>query len=167
MEKECRHAMKRFTFEKTTHSAEETRAFGERIGRHLTGGAIIALTGDLGSGKTVFVQGIARGLHVPAEYYITSPTFTLINEYPGRLRLHHVDLYRIQNPMEIEEIGLHEILGRDGVAVIEWAERLGADLPTQHIRVHMEMTNDHTRHMTITAAESTAVAVLKNVLGNQ
>ncbi|MFZ1956394.1 MAG: tRNA (adenosine(37)-N6)-threonylcarbamoyltransferase complex ATPase subunit type 1 TsaE, partial [Desulfobacterales bacterium] len=75
--------MKRFSFETTTHSAEETRAFGERLGRHVTAGTTIALTGDLGSGKTAFVQGIAKGLHVPAEYYITSPTFTLINEYPG------------------------------------------------------------------------------------
>ena len=159
--------MKRFSFEKTTHSVEETRAFGERLGRYITAGTTVALTGDLGSGKTAFAQGIAKGLHVPAEYYITSPTFTLINEYPGRLRLHHVDLYRIGDPMEIEEIGLHEILDSDGVAVIEWAERLGAELPGQHIRVFFEMTSDNARHMTITAAGSAAVAVLKNVLGIQ
>ena len=159
--------MKRFSFETTTHSVEETRAFGERLGRHLTAGTTIALIGDLGSGKTAFVQGIARGLHVPAEHYITSPTFTLINEYPGRLRLHHVDLYRIEDPIEIEEIGLHEIIGNDGVAVIEWAERLGVDQPAQQIRVHLEMTNDQARHMTITAAGSAAVAVLKKVLGIQ
>ncbi|MGD1999380.1 MAG: tRNA (adenosine(37)-N6)-threonylcarbamoyltransferase complex ATPase subunit type 1 TsaE [Desulfobacterales bacterium] len=156
--------MKRFTFETTTHSVEETRAFGKRLGRHITAGTTIALTGDLGSGKTAFVQGIARGLHVPAEYYITSPTFTLINEYPGRLRLHHVDLYRIGDPIEIEEIGLHEILGSDGVAVIEWAERLGAELPAQHVRVHLEMTNDQTRHLTITATGSAAVTMLKNAV---
>jgi tRNA threonylcarbamoyladenosine biosynthesis protein TsaE len=159
--------MKRFTFETTTHSVEETRAFGERVGRHITAGTTIALTGDLGSGKTAFVQGIARGLHVPAEYYITSPTFTLINEYPGRLRLHHVDLYRIGGPIEIEEIGLHEILGSDGVAVIEWAERLGAELPAQHVRVHLEMTNDQTRHLTITATGSAAVTMLKNAVNIQ
>jgi tRNA threonylcarbamoyladenosine biosynthesis protein TsaE len=159
--------MQRFTFETTTHSVEETRAFGERVGRHITTGTTIALTGDLGSGKTAFVQGIARGLHVPAEYYITSPTFTLINEYPGRLRLHHVDLYRIGDPIEIEEIGLHEILDSDDVAVIEWAERLGADLPAQHIRVHLEMTHDQTRHMIITAAGSAAVAILKNAVNIQ
>ncbi|MGD2011334.1 MAG: tRNA (adenosine(37)-N6)-threonylcarbamoyltransferase complex ATPase subunit type 1 TsaE [Desulfobacterales bacterium] len=159
--------MKRFTFETTTHSVEETRAFGKRLGRHITAGTTIALTGDLGSGKTAFVQGIARGLHVPAEYYITSPTFTLINEYPGRLRLHHVDLYRIGGPIEIEEIGLHEILGSDGVAVIEWAERLGAELPAQHVRVHLEMTNDQTRHLTITATGSAAVTMLKNAVNIQ
>ncbi|MEN8781008.1 MAG: tRNA (adenosine(37)-N6)-threonylcarbamoyltransferase complex ATPase subunit type 1 TsaE [Desulfobacterales bacterium] len=159
--------MKRFTFETTTHSVEETQAFGERLGRHITAGTTIALTGDLGSGKTAFVQGIARGLHVPAEYYITSPTFTLINEYPGRLRLHHVDLYRIGDPIEIEEIGLHEILDSDGVTVIEWAERLGAELPAQHVRVHLEMTNDQTRHLTITAAGSAAVAMLKNAVNIQ
>ncbi|MEJ2473304.1 MAG: tRNA (adenosine(37)-N6)-threonylcarbamoyltransferase complex ATPase subunit type 1 TsaE [Desulfobacterales bacterium] len=156
--------MKRFSFETTTHSAEETRAFGERLGRHITTGTTIALTGDLGSGKTVFVQGIARGLHVPPEYYITSPTFTLINEYPGRLRLHHIDLYRIEDPIEIEEIGVYEILGSNKVAVIEWAERLGAELPGQHIRVHLEMSNDNARHMTITATGSAAVALLKNAV---
>ena len=159
--------MKRFTFETTTHSVEETRAFGERLGRHITAGTTIALTGDLGSGKTAFVQGIARGLHVPAEYYITSPTFTLINEYPGRLRLHHVDLYRIGDPIEIEEIGLHEILDSDGVVAIEWAERLGAELPAQHVRVYLEMTNDQTRHLTITAAGSAAVAILKTAVNIQ
>jgi tRNA threonylcarbamoyladenosine biosynthesis protein TsaE len=159
--------MQRFTFETTTHSVEETRAFGERVGRHITAGTTIALTGDLGSGKTAFVQGIARGLHVPAKYYITSPTFTLINEYPGRLRLHHVDLYRIGDPIEIEEIGLNEILDSDDVAVIEWAERLGAVLPAQHIRVHLEMTNDQRRHMIITAAGSDAVAMLKNAVNSQ
>jgi tRNA threonylcarbamoyladenosine biosynthesis protein TsaE len=155
--------MKRFSFETTTHSVEETRAFGEKLGRHITAGTTVALTGDLGSGKTAFVQGIAKGLQVPAEYYITSPTFTLINEYPGRLRLHHVDLYRIEDPIEVEEMGLHEILGSDGVAVIEWAERLGTELPAEHIRVHFEVTNDQSRHMTITAAESAAVAMLKNI----
>jgi tRNA threonylcarbamoyladenosine biosynthesis protein TsaE len=156
--------MKRFAFETTTHSAEETRTVGERLGRNITAATTIALTGDLGSGKTVFVQGIGRGLHVPAEYYITSPTFTLINEYPGRLRLHHVDLYRIEDPIDIEEIGLHEIMGGDGVTVIEWAERLGGELPAQHICIHLELSNDQARHMTITAAGSAAVAMLKNAV---
>jgi tRNA threonylcarbamoyladenosine biosynthesis protein TsaE len=156
--------MKRFAFETTTHSAEETRTVGERLGRNITAATTIALIGDLGSGKTVFVQGIGRGLHVPAEYYITSPTFTLINEYPGRLRLHHVDLYRIEDPIDIEEIGLHEIMGGDGVTVIEWAERLGGELPAQHICIHLELSNDQARHMTITAAGSAAVAMLKNAV---
>lgn len=164
---ERRDAMKRFSFETTTHSVEETRAFGEKLGRQVTAGTTIALTGDLGSGKTAFVQGIAKGLHVPAEYYITSPTFTLINEYPGKLRLHHVDLYRLEDPIEIEEIGLQEILGSDGVAAIEWAERLGVELPARHIRVHLEMTNEQARHMTVTAAGSAAVAILMNVVNIQ
>ena len=85
---------------------------------------IISLTGDLGAGKTVFVQGLARGLDVPANYYITSPTYTLINEYPGRVRLAHADLYRINDKAELTDTGLEDILDRNDVLVVEWAGRL-------------------------------------------
>ena len=80
----------------TTHSVQETRELGQNIGRLISQPITLALIGDLGSGKTAFVQGLAQGLDVPADYYITSPTFTLINEYPGRLALIHIDLYRLE-----------------------------------------------------------------------
>ena len=85
----------------TTHSLDETLSLGINIGKMLNAGAIIALTGDLGSGKTSFVQGLAKGLDVSERYYITSPTFTLINEYPGRYRLFHIDLYRHRRSFRI------------------------------------------------------------------
>ena len=84
----------------------------------------ISLTGDLGAGKTVFVQGLARGLDVPPDYYITSPTYTLINEYPGRVRLAHADLYRIHDNVQLTDTGLEDILDRNDVLVMEWANRL-------------------------------------------
>jgi len=107
-----------------TRSPEETRALGEALARRLSPGDLVALLGDLGAGKTTFVQGLARGLGVPPEVYVTSPSFTLVNEYPGRVPLFHVDLYRL-SPEETEELGLAEMLSR-GVMVVEWAERLPA-----------------------------------------
>ncbi|MFZ0133403.1 MAG: tRNA (adenosine(37)-N6)-threonylcarbamoyltransferase complex ATPase subunit type 1 TsaE [Desulfobacterales bacterium] len=159
--------MKRLSFDITTHAAEETRALGATFGRHAAAGTLIALTGTLGSGKTAFTQGLARGLQVPAEYYITSPTFTLINEYQGRLRLYHVDLYRIPGPGDIEEIGLHDIMPGAGVTVIEWTERLGNELPARHVGIHLAIVGDHSRRMTITAAGSGAVALVRRVAGEK
>lgn len=117
-----------------THSAEETRSLGERLGRLLRGGDIVALQGALGAGKTTLAQGIAAGLGVVRA--VTSPTFTLVNEYHGRddLVVVHVDLYRLAEGdaalLEAESLGLDEYAGaRDAVVLIEWAERLAAWIP--------------------------------------
>ena len=145
----------------TMQSVEDTQVLAEMLGRFITDGIVIALIGNLGSGKTTFVQGLARGLQVPAEYYITSPTFTLINEYPGRLPLHHVDLYRIDRTEELEDIGLHDIMRGDGVTVIEWAERILSELPIERIQIHFELTDDQCRQMKISATGSIAVTVIE------
>ena len=110
---------------------------------------MLALTGDLGAGKTTLTQGIARGLGVDPGYYITSPTFTLINEYPARLTLYHLDLYRLETGLDTDELGLEEYLESDGVAVIEWAERLpkGA-LPDAAVTLFIEFTGEETRRIT-------------------
>jgi tRNA threonylcarbamoyladenosine biosynthesis protein TsaE len=133
----------------TTRSVDETRKLGETIGATVSVGTILALFGDLGSGKTSFVQGLAGGLGVSDEYYITSPSYTIINEYPGRHPLFHVDLYRITNSVEIEDIGLYEILNDDGVVAIEWADRMGKDLPPNHVEVQFEIIDDKTRKISI------------------
>jgi tRNA threonylcarbamoyladenosine biosynthesis protein TsaE len=101
----------------------ETEALGERLGRVVEHGAVLAVSGDLGAGKTQFVRGLARGLGVTARVH--SPTFTLVNEYGGgRLKLFHLDLYRLETPAQILSAGIEEFLAPDGVAVIEWAERI-------------------------------------------
>jgi tRNA threonylcarbamoyladenosine biosynthesis protein TsaE len=106
-----------------SHSPAETEALGEKIGRIAESGLVIALSGDLGAGKTQFVKGLARGLEISARVH--SPTFTLVNEYGGgRLQLFHLDLYRLETPAQILSAGVEEFLTPDGVAVIEWAERL-------------------------------------------
>ena len=106
-----------------SHSPEETESLGECFGRAASHGLVIALTGDLGAGKTQLVIGLARGLGIAARVH--SPTFTLVNEYAGgRLRLFHLDLYRLESRRQILSAGLEEFFQPDGVAVVEWAERI-------------------------------------------
>jgi tRNA threonylcarbamoyladenosine biosynthesis protein TsaE len=143
---------------------DETQKLGKIIGTAVTGGTVLALTGDLGSGKTAFVQGLARGLEVPDDYYITSPSYTLINEYPGRYPLFHVDLYRISDPMDMEDIGLCEILHNSGIVAIEWADRIENKLLSGSINIHFELTGDNTRNICITAYDLKHADLLKNIL---
>jgi tRNA threonylcarbamoyladenosine biosynthesis protein TsaE len=135
----------------TTNSLDETRALGETTGKHLDPGTVLALTGDLGSGKTAFVQGLAKGLDVPDNYYITSPTYTLINEYPCRYHLFHIDLYRIENYTDFDDIGLYEILRSDGVVAIEWADKLPKNLLTEYLAIHIDILNNESRKISIAA----------------
>ena len=153
-----------FKYQITTRSVDETQKLGEIIGTAITDGTVLALTGDLGSGKTAFVQGLARGLEVPDDYYITSPSYTLINEYPGRYPLFHVDLYRILNPTDLEDIGLYEILHNSGIVAIEWADRIGQKLMPDAITIHIEITGDETRKISITAYNLKNADQLKNIL---
>ena len=105
----------------TTHSAAETEALGERLAARLTGGEVIAYTGDLGAGKTAFTRGLARGLGITDR--VTSPTFTIVNEYEGgRLPLFHFDMYRLSSSDELYDIGWEDYLARGGVCAVEWSE---------------------------------------------
>ena len=133
-----------------TRCLEETQLLGRKIGALISAGTVICLTGDLGSGKTSFVQGLAMGLGVPDDYYITSPTYVLINEYPGRYPLFHVDLYRIEDPVDFEDIGLYEILHGKGVVAVEWADKLSKDFLSEYLTIHFEILNDKSRKITIT-----------------
>ncbi len=114
-----------------SHSPAETEALGEEWGREAQRGLVIALSGDLGAGKTQLVRGFARGLGVTARVH--SPTFTLVNEYSGgRLTLFHLDLYRLETPAQIHSAGIDNYLQPDGVAVIEWAERVFGEKHRTH-----------------------------------
>ena len=150
-----------FKLHTTSHSLEETQELGKNIGTLIASPTLLALTGELGSGKTAFVQGLASGLEVPQEYYITSPSFTLINEYPGRMRLFHVDLYRLENYTDLEEIGLYEILEGDGVVAVEWAEKLPEDLLSTYIAIGFNIIDDETREINIIAYGHDAVGLIK------
>jgi tRNA threonylcarbamoyladenosine biosynthesis protein TsaE len=129
-----------------SHSAAETMGFGRQLASELRDGDVIALTGDLGAGKTCLVKGIAAGLGVTQE--VTSPTFTLIHEYRGgRLPLVHVDLYRLDKVAEAVNIGIEDYLAGPGVTVIEWAERAEPLLPANTQRIRMSIVDENTRNI--------------------
>lgn len=135
--------------ETVTASEEETSAAGERLGAALQAGAVVLLHGDLGAGKTAFVRGLARGLGAPDEE-VTSPTFTIVQEYPGRVTLYHVDLYRLEE-REVDDLGLEELVLGDGVVAIEWAERWRGR-PDDAIEVRIEDAGEDARRIRISAA---------------
>ena len=151
----------------TSRRLEETRDLGRTIGTLIKHPLVIALTGDLGSGKTAFVQGLARGLEVPAEYYITSPTFTLINEYPGRCPLVHVDLYRLEDIHDFEDIGLDDLMYDQAVIAIEWADKLSEGLPAEHLAIIMEIIDADCRKLSLVASghnEANLIIALEDAL---
>lgn len=115
---------------------KETEEFGEKLGSILKPGDIISLTGDLGAGKTTLTKSIGKGLGV--EDYITSPTFTLINEYNGRLNLYHFDVYRLEGPIDLYDLGFEEYIYSNGVSIIEWGDKIEEILPEERINIQIE-----------------------------
>ena len=132
-----------------THSPEETRALGRTLAQALQGGAVVAFTGDLGAGKTAFVSGMAEGLGI--EERVTSPTFTIVNEYEGgRLPLFHFDMYRLGSADELFHIGWEDYLARNGVCAVELSENVDEALDGDTIRVDISRgEDDNTRIITI------------------
>jgi len=129
-----------------TASTEQTEEVGRVLGAMLEPGDLICLFGDLGAGKTHLSFGIAQGLQVLDEY-ITSPTFTFVNEYQGRIPFYHIDLYRLKDPSELEGIGFEEYIDSDGATVIEWAERAEGDLPEDKLNVYLSDVSENSREL--------------------
>ncbi|MFZ5453413.1 MAG: tRNA (adenosine(37)-N6)-threonylcarbamoyltransferase complex ATPase subunit type 1 TsaE [Thermodesulfobacteriota bacterium] len=136
-------------FKWTSRSPEATRALAAALGEMVAPGDVLALKGELGSGKTEFVHGLAQGLEVPETAGVASPSFTLVHEYPGRLALVHIDLYRLENLPQEMLPDLEEYLSGDRVVAVEWAERLGALLPVDYLEVEIAITGENTREFTI------------------
>jgi tRNA threonylcarbamoyladenosine biosynthesis protein TsaE len=136
-----------------TSSEEETSAAGARLGESLRAGDVVLLYGDLGAGKTAFVRGLAQGLGAPADE-VTSPTFTIVQEYPGRVTLFHVDLYRLEE-REVDDLGLDELVLGDGVVAIEWAERWRGR-PDDALEVRIADAGEDARRIRISRSIATA-----------
>ena len=137
-----------------THTVPDlsgTEAFGRRLGAALFPGAVVALNGRLGAGKTHLVRAVCEGLGVSNPQVVCSPTFTLLHEYPGPVPVYHFDAYRLTGPAEFRDLGADEYLLGDGVCLIEWAERVAAALPADHLRLDIEPVGDTGRRFTLTA----------------
>ncbi len=141
-----------------------TFQFGKNLGMHLVPGDVVALVGELGAGKTTLTQGIVRGLGVGEEHYIGSPTFTLINEYAGRMPVYHLDFYRIETPSEIVNLGLEEYLHGEGVAVIEWADKIEALLPEDHVKITLQYIDRTVRTLEIAGTGKRYAALIETVV---
>jgi tRNA threonylcarbamoyladenosine biosynthesis protein TsaE len=120
----------------TLRGLKETEEFGKRLGSLLKSGDIVSLMGDLGAGKTTLTKSIGKGLGV--EDYITSPTFTLINEYKGKYWVYHFDVYRLEDINELDDLGFEEYFYSDGVSIIEWGDRIEKFLPQERINIKIE-----------------------------
>jgi len=136
-----------------THSEEETSRLGEALAHRLEAGSVVAYTGDLGAGKTAFTRGLARGLGCKTR--VTSPTFTIVNEYEGEIPLFHFDLYRLRDEDELFDIGWEDYLVRGGVCAVEWSERFPAALPpgTVTVTINRRPEDEDWREITIEGAE--------------
>ncbi len=128
-------------------SPEKTMDLGRETGKLLNSGTTIAFKGDLGAGKTIFAKGLARGLNVPETFHITSPSYTIINEYPGRLPFFHIDLYRLEQDTDFEDIGIYEIFTYECVVAIEWADRLCENELEEYVEISLKATGDNLREI--------------------
>ena len=132
-----------------TNSLEETHALGEELSGRFGVGDCVALIGPLGAGKTALVRGLARGLDLVDERMVSSPTYVLVHEYPGRCPIYHVDLYRLSSPgPELADLGLEEMLS-DGLVIIEWADRACEQLPRPRCEIEIEITGESSRRFTL------------------
>lgn len=146
-----------------TASVRETLRIGKLLGRRLLPGDVIALVGDLGTGKTCFIKGVAQGAGVRNSAGVSSPSFTLIQEYAGRIPLYHIDLYRLEHEEEAWELGLEEVMKGGGITAIEWAERIPSLLPEDLLRINIHSTGVKTRSIEITASGDRYAGLLREL----
>jgi tRNA threonylcarbamoyladenosine biosynthesis protein TsaE len=132
-----------------TKSERETIMVGEEIAKHLRPGDMVALSGDLGAGKTTLVKGIAKGLGIKNYRYVNSPSFTLVKEYKGKIPLFHFDVYRLNGLKDIEDIGYEDYLARAGVVVIEWSNKMTRILPKKHLDISLKISGPSKRSLNI------------------
>jgi len=133
--------------EKRTFSPEETKEVGRVLAKELKAGSVVALSGPLGSGKTVLIQGICSGLGVTE--FVTSPSFVIINEYPGKIKVYHFDLYRLEDVEEFIKLGYEEYFYGNGITLIEWAEKIETFLPEERMEINLEILSENERRILV------------------
>jgi tRNA threonylcarbamoyladenosine biosynthesis protein TsaE len=128
---------------------QDTIDFGKRLGKNLKGGDVIALSGELGSGKTVLTKGIAEGLNVKQSTYVNSPSFVILKEYKGRIPLYHLDVYRLKDICEFSTVGYGEYFYNKGVSVIEWADKVKDALPKEYLGIDIKISDKNERRFEV------------------
>lgn len=147
-----------------SRSPEETRRLGEALGALLRGGDVVGVSGELGSGKTCLVQGMARGLGVESSVPVTSPTFTLVGEYPGRVALRHADFYRVESYARLDDAGFDDLVDASGVLVVEWPERFPEALPAERLDVRIELLDESSRRLRFAPHGARAAEIERRLL---
>ncbi len=156
--------MSNTTLDIISHSSAQTQRLGARLGELLQGGELILLDGQLGTGKTTFTQGLAQGLGITE--IVNSPTFTLLKEYASQPPLYHFDLYRLDNPEEIVDLGFEDYFYGSGVCVVEWADKAEALWPTEHVRIRMKMMSETKRGLLFSATSARYSELLRQFQKN-
>lgn len=146
-----------------SESAGQTFTIGFAVGEKAGEGDVFALSGELGAGKTCFTGGLARGLGVGENYAITSPTFTLINEYPGRCRFYHFDVYRLNQLSDLDDLGYDEYVAGKGVVAIEWAEKIAEALPPETISINFIYIDENKRKISISGPQKRIQDLLRDI----
>lgn len=149
-----------------TKSERETILLGKKLGSLLAEGDVVALIGELGSGKTCFTKGLAQGLGVTEDIVVTSPSFALANEYPGRCSLFHIDAYRLETLDDFLSAGLDEYFYAGGVVAVEWADRWPEVLPSRGVKVEFEFIEDTCRRIKFTGFDARAAEKIETLAGN-
>jgi len=150
-----------------TKSASETIRIGESMGSRLLPGDVVALVGELGAGKTQFIKGLAAGVGIGNPTYISSPSFTLINEYPGRVPFYHIDLFRLEREKEAQELGLEDYFQGEGIAAIEWADKIPSLLPKEMLLIHIAYTGKNTRSLEIIGKGNRFLKIIGELEGSR
>ena len=153
------------TFTLTSQSVEQTQTLGRRLGAFLQPGDVVALVGQLGAGKTYFVKGIAAGLGVADDRQVNSPTFVLVNEYSGRVPVHHLDVYRLGEPEELTAIGFDEMCTSGGVVIVEWADRVREVMPERTVWVEIKVTGAEEREMAFLMNDAEVLGRIGKLVG--
>jgi tRNA threonylcarbamoyladenosine biosynthesis protein TsaE len=143
---------------------DATTGFGQRLAGLLFPGAVVALIGPLGAGKTYLVRAIAEGLGIGDSRVVNSPTFVLIQEYSARLPIYHFDAYRLRGPAEFFDLGAHEYFAGNGVSLVEWADRVESCLPADHLRIAIEVTGETSRRFHIEGHGKRHSAIMRQVV---
>lgn len=145
-------------------TASQTEQFGRAFGRNAEPGDVLCLDGDLGAGKTTLSQAIAKGLGVPKDCYVTSPSFAILHEYPGRTAMYHMDFYRLRDYTEVEDLGFEEYFYRPGLTVIEWSKRAEELLPENRLNLYIEICDQDSRKVICSFSDDRWRQRLKHIL---